>query len=133
MGKRAALQVGPYQAIIELFEDRAPRTVSKIWQLLPLEVPLSHAKFAGDELMFMIPRVLEPEWFKQTIEPADVFYYPVQQTVCLFFGQKILPFGAGPFNAIGRISDGLSDLAIVAGLIRQKKIQKARWVPWPEP
>jgi hypothetical protein len=132
MSKRAALQIGPYQAIIELFEDRAPKTVANIWQLLPMEVPLSHAKFAGDELMFVIPRVLEPEWFKQTIEPADVFYYPIQQTVCLFFGQTILPFGTGPFNAIGRISDGLADLATVAGLIRQKSFQKARLVPWPE-
>ncbi|UCD82693.1 MAG: DUF3830 family protein [Desulfobacterales bacterium] len=131
MSKSAALQVGPYQATIELFEDRAPRTVAKIWQLLPLDVPLSHAKFAGDELMFMIPLVLEPEWFKQTIETADVLYYPIQQTVCLFFGSKIVPFGAGPFNAIGRISAGLADLTTVAELIRQEGFQKARLVPRP--
>jgi hypothetical protein len=125
MAKKTLLSIGKHNAGIELFEDRAPQATLQIWNLLPIQVPLCHAKFAGDELMFMIPAVMEPEFFKETIEAADVLYYPIQQTICLFYGKNIVPFGSGPFNAIGRITEGLADLAQLAELIIQKGFQWA--------
>ncbi|MBW2472556.1 MAG: DUF3830 family protein, partial [Deltaproteobacteria bacterium] len=80
---KTRIRSGKQKAVIELFEDRAPRTAKKIGRLLPIEVPLCHAKFAGDEIMFMIPAVIDPEFYKSTIEPGDVLYYPIQQTICL--------------------------------------------------
>jgi hypothetical protein len=127
MTKRAELKIGNRSAVIELFEDQAPQAVVKIWNLLPIDVPLFHAKFAGDELIFMVPLVLESEFFKEKIESGDVLYYPIQQTICLFFGDHIVPFGPGPFNAIGRIIDGFMDLAYVAELIRKKGFHQAHF------
>jgi hypothetical protein len=126
MGKKVELRIRDQKAVIELFQDQAPLSCEKIWRLLPIRGPLCHAKFAGDELMFMIPAVMEPEFFKETIETGDVLYYPVQQTICLFYGKNIVPFGAGPFNAIGRITEGLANLAQLAKLITQKGFQWAQ-------
>jgi hypothetical protein len=124
---KTQLRCGKQKAVIELCEDSAPRTVQKVSRLLPITVPLCHAKFAGDELMFMIPAVIEPEFFKPSIETGDVLYYPIQQTICLFFGDHIVPFGQGPFNAIGKIAEGSTDLEQLAELIVQEGFQWAQF------
>jgi hypothetical protein len=124
---KTQIRSGKLKAAIELFEDHAPRTVQKISRLLPITVPLCHAKFAGEELMFMIPAVIEPEFFKPSIEPGDVLYYPIQQTICLFFGDHIVPFGQGPFNTIGKIVEGATDLEQLAELIVQEGFQWAQF------
>ena len=87
---KTQIRSGNFNANIELFADRVPQTLQKLQPLLPISVPLCHAKFAGDELMFMIPAVIEPENFKPSIETGDVLYYPIQQTICLFFAVKYL-------------------------------------------
>lgn len=127
MNKKAELKVGNLKGVIEFFEDRAPVTTEKIWRLLPLEVPLCHAKFAGDELMFMVPGVIDAEYAKESIEVGDILYYPVQQTICMFYGEHIVPFGSGPYNAIGKIIDGYKDLTRVAELITQQGFQWAQF------
>jgi hypothetical protein len=124
---KTQLRSGKQKAVIELFEDHAPRTVQKISSLLPITVPLCHAKFAGDELMFMIPAVIEPEFLKPAIAPGDVLYYPIQQTICLFFGDQIVPFGQGPFNAIGKLVEGDADLKQLAELIAHEGFQWAQF------
>ena len=124
---KTQIRSGNLRASIELFADRVPQTVQKIRPLLPTTVPLCHAKFAGDELMFMIPAVIEPENFKSAIETGDVLYYPIQQTICLFFGDHIVPFGQGPFNAIGKIVDGKADLQQLAETIVRQGFQWARF------
>ena len=124
---KTQLRSGKQKAVIELFEDSAPRTVQKVSRLLPIAVPLCHAKFAGDELMFMIPAVIEPEFFKPSIEAGDVLYYPIQQTICLFFSDHIVPFGQGPFNTIGKITEGAADLTQLADLIAHEGFQWARF------
>lgn len=121
------IRSGKLKATIELFEDRVPQAVQRIRPLLPTAVPLCHAKFAGDELMFMIPAVIEPENFKSSIESGDVLYYPIQQTICLFYGDHIVPFGQGPFNAIGRIVDGRADLEQLAETIVRQGFQWAQF------
>jgi hypothetical protein len=124
---KTQIRSGKQMALIELFEDHAPRTAQKISRLLPITVPLCHAKFAGDELMFMIPAVIEPEFLKPSIEPGDVLYYPIQQTICLFFSDHIVPFGQGPFNTIGKIVEGMADLVQLAGFIAHEGFQWAQF------
>ena len=118
---------GRHRAVIELFDDRAPLGTEKIWSLLPMTVPLHHAKFAGDELIFMIPTIIETEYTKKSIDIGDVLYYPIQQTICLFFGEQIVPFGSGPFNTIGKIADGFEDLKRMRELILQEGFQRAQF------
>jgi hypothetical protein len=125
MGRETEISVGDRRATIELFDDLAPQTVEQIMKLLPIHVPLCHAKFAGDELMFMIPLVTEAECSKENLEEGDVLYYPIQQTLCLFFSENIQPFGSGPFNTIGRITDGLENLKDLAQTIVRDGFQWA--------
>ncbi len=122
--KRAVLSMGSLRAVIGLSEDKAPQTCTRIWRSLPLQGPLSHAKFAGEEVVFMIPLVMEAEYLKSTIEPGDVLYYPVQQTICLFYGEAIEPFGQGPFPFIGRILEGRSALSEMA-----RRVRHSGWSP----
>jgi len=124
---KTRIRSGKHIAVIELCEDRAPRTAQKIARLLPIEVLLCHAKFAGDELMFMIPAVIEPEFFKSSIESGDVLYYPIQQTICLFFSDHIVPFAQGPFNVIGNITEGTFDLKQLADRITAEGSQWAQF------
>ena len=77
--------------------------------------------------MFMIPAVVEPENFKSSIATGDVLYYPIQQTICLFFGDHIVRFGQGPFNTIGRIVDGKADLKQLGEIIVREGFQWARF------
>ena len=127
MEKKAVLKTGRYRAVIELFDDLTPLGVEKIWNLLPMTVPLNHAKFAGDELMFMVPAIIETKYTKRSIDVGDVLFYPIQQTICLFFGEQIMPFGSGPFNTIGRIIDGYDDLRSMADLILIEGVQIAQF------
>ena len=127
MTMKTQIRSGTLKAVIELFDDRAPRTTQRLLGLLPITVPLCHAQFAGHELMFMIPAVIEPEFFKPSIEPGDVLYYPIQQTICLFFGEHIVPFGQGPFNTIGKIAAGRADLEQLADLIANEGFQWAQF------
>ena len=77
--------------------------------------------------MFMIPAVIDPEFYKSSIEPGDVLYYPIQQTICLFFSDHIVPFGLGPFNVIGKITEGTADLKQLADRITAEGSQWAQF------
>ena len=127
MSKYAEIKLGNRRATIEFLEDQAPKSVEKIWELLPLEIPLCHAKFAGDELMFMIPLVMDAEAAKDKLECGDIVYYPIQQTLCLFFSDSIRQFGSGPINIVARITDGFEDLKEMAQDILRDGFQWAEF------
>ncbi len=127
MSKYAEIKLGNRRATIEFLEDQAPKSVEKIWELLPLEIPLCHAKFAGDELMFMIPLVMDAEAAKDKLESGDIVYYPIQQTLCLFFSDSIRQFGSGPINIVARITDGFEDLKEMAQDILRDGFQWAEF------
>lgn len=128
MAKNAHLKIGDRKATLELFDDLALQTTDGILRLLPLDVPMCHAKFAGDEVMFMIPAVFEAEYLKDSLEMGDVLYYPIQQTICLFFGDDIVPFSSGPFPFIGKIAQGFNELHEAAEQIHKEGFNWIRFV-----
>ena len=113
---RISMHFGSRCCVIELLDREAPATTRGIVSLLPLSTTLAHAKFAGDEVMFMVPRLFERENIVGSVAPGDVCYYPDRQTVCIFYG-GIVPFAQ--VGLIGRVVEGLATLRTAAPSIRR--------------
>ena len=96
-------RIGEVEAI--LLEDKAPKTVEAIWNILPIE---TRANTWGDEIYFSIPVRLEGENVHETVEEGDIGYWPPGQGFCIFFGPtpisrrgEIRP--ADPVNVFGKV------------------------------
>jgi hypothetical protein len=90
-----------------MLDKDAPNTVRGISQMLPLDTVLGHAKFAGEELIFMVPGMFERENIVGSVASGDVAYYPDRQTLCIFYGE-IVPFAK--VGLVGKVSSGLDTL-----------------------
>ena len=84
--------VGNQRARCELLDTEAPRVAERFALSLPVDSFAVHAKFAGDELIVMVPFFEDPENEIFWVKPGDVGYYPGRQTICLFYGPTE-PFG----------------------------------------
>ena len=104
------LQIREHTCRLELLADRAPRTCEALAALLPVDSHLVHAKFAGDEVYFMVPGAWLAENTVTQVAPGDVGYYPDRQTVCIFYG-TIVPFGS--VGLFARMVDGLEQLRAI--------------------
>lgn len=87
------LEVGGEVCRLKLLHDQAPNTCRALEALLPVRSHLVHAKFAGDEMFFMVPGAWPIENPVTQVSPGDIGYYPDRQTVCIFYG-GIVPFGS---------------------------------------
>lgn len=106
MPKRFVINIGGTQAIAELLEQEAPVIASHMWDSLPIDSFSTHAKFAGRELIVMVPFYAEPENEILNVQPGDIGYYPGRQTICIFYGDT-MPFGKVSLFAriVGRLDD----------------------------
>ena len=87
------LTIGGRPVRIVLLEGDAPKICSAFRACLPLDSFAVHAKFAGEELIAMLPFYEGPENEVPSVEPGDIGYYPARQTLCLFYGE-IMPFAS---------------------------------------
>jgi len=92
LARRFEIRVGTEAAIAELLEREAPGICAALWSRLPVEGFCVHAKFAGDELIVMLPFFAEAENEIFDVAPGDIGYYPGRQTACMFYG-RTQPFG----------------------------------------
>jgi hypothetical protein len=102
------LTFGDEVIVAALSDSDAPRTTEAFWQLLPLESRVSHAKVAGPELMFTTPLHEEIEAPIKEQSNGNICYYPLRQTVCVFYGD--LP-GAGYVTPLATVVENLEGLA----------------------
>lgn len=107
MPKRFMINVGGTWAIAELLEREAPVLSTCIWENLPVESFSVHAKFAGHEMIVMVPFYAEAENEILNVQPGDIGYYPGRQTICIFYGDT-QPFGH--VSVFARIVERLDDL-----------------------
>ena len=96
-------RIGEVEA--DLLEDKAPKTVKAIWNVLPLE---ARANTWGDEIYFSIPVRLKEENAHETVQLGDIGYWPPGQGFCIFFGPTPISRGdeirpADPVNVFGKI------------------------------
>ncbi|MCL6548142.1 MAG: DUF3830 family protein, partial [Alicyclobacillus sp.] len=107
MGQRFIIRVGEEEAVAELLADRAPNICRELEQRLPVDSFCVHAKFAGQELIVMVPFYAEPENEVFDVQAGDIGYYPGRQTLCIFYGET-RPFGK--VSVCARVVEGLDRL-----------------------
>jgi hypothetical protein len=123
MPKRFGINIGGTRVIAELLEEEAPTISRLIEEHLPCDSFSVHAKFAGRELIVMLPFYAEPENEILDVKPGDIGFYPGRQTICIFYGDTT-PFGY--VSVFARIVENLDELQNVgnslldAGLLPAK-------------
>ena len=107
MGQRIAMEINGKSVIAELLDKKAPNVVAAFEACLPCETFSTHAKFAGDELIVMVPFYCQPENEILNVKPGDIGFYPGRQTICIFYGDTA-PFGK--VSVFAKIVKGLHHL-----------------------
>ena len=123
MPRRFVINIGGTRVIAELLEKEAPTLSNCIWQNLPVQSFGVHAKFAGREMIVMVPFYAEPENEILNVQPGDVAYYPGRQTICIFYGDT-MPFGK--VSVFARIVERLDDLKTTGDRLLNEGIIPAR-------
>ncbi|MGO4706215.1 DUF3830 family protein [Microvirga sp. 2MCAF38] len=135
------------QGTIELYWENAPVTCQTIWDALknPIQVPAGHAMFAGPEIMMGLPKEA------QTFDPLSIpvenqTCFPIAGELLWFYQAKNLfkgmtdefweigmfydnggrifgPIGWTPCNILGRMTEGLEEIAEACRSIRMEGIK----------
>lgn len=92
MPRKFIIEIAGRRMIAELLDEEAPGLAQRFWECLPVTSFGVHAKFAGQEMIVMVPFFAEPENEILDVQPGDIGYYPGRQTICLFYGDTT-PFG----------------------------------------
>ena len=71
----------------------------------------SDAKFAGGEMIVMLPFTADPENEILSVSRGDIAYFPEMQTLCLFYGD-VVPFGK--VSVFARVVENLDGVRRVA-------------------
>lgn len=108
MSRKFEVVLGGERGVVEMLDDKAPRTCEYFWQNLPVESFCIHAKFAGSELIVMVPYYLDTDENMHESVVGDVAYYPGRQTLCMWYGPAA---ALGKAPTFGRIVEGLDNLA----------------------
>ena len=123
MSKRFVINVAGTRVVAELLEREAPVLSQCMWENLPVESFSVHAKFAGREMIVMVPFYAEAENEILNVQPGDVAYYPGRQTICIFYGDT-QPFGH--VSVFARIVERLDDLKATGDRLIRAGILPAR-------
>ena len=107
MAQRFAMTIDGKTVIAELLERKAPNVVKAFVDSLPCETFSVHAKFAGEELIVMLPFYCDAENEILNVKPGDIGFYPGRQTACIFYGET-QPFGK--VSVFAKIVEGLEHL-----------------------
>jgi hypothetical protein len=123
MPRQFVIDIDGTRVVAELLEQEAPGLAHHMWEALPLESFSVHAKFAGQEMIIMVPFYAEPENELLNVRPGDIGYYPGRQTICIFYGDTT-PFGK--VSLFARIVARLGDLPPAGDRLLQAGILPAR-------
>ena len=104
MARRFKMKIAGRTVTAELLDDKAPRVAAAFAAYLPCDSFSTHAKFAGDELIIMVPFHADAENEILNVKAGDIGYYPGRQTICIFYGD-VMPFGR--VSLFARVVDGL--------------------------
>ncbi|MFY1634882.1 cyclophilin-like fold protein [Solwaraspora sp. WMMB335] len=107
MTRRFTIRIGAETAVAELLDDESPRTCRRLAEAMPLVSQVNHAKVAGAEFFCYVPfhEELESPVVAQTC--GNIGYYPLRQTLCVFY--EDMP-GAGQVTPVARIVQNIEGI-----------------------
>ncbi len=128
--KRVEIALNGVRVRAVLDEGKAPVTVAKIWESLPYEDRVTHAKWSGQ--MFhtntKFPFELDTKQWPYGVEspvgyqaPGDIVYLPSANEIAIAYGDARFSWVLGPMyvTGLGRIEGDLSEFA--------KKADRLQW------
>ena len=107
MARNITMQINGKKVVAELLDNTAPNVAAAFADCLPCKSFSTHAKFAGQELIVMMPFFCNPENEILNVKPGDIGFYPGRQTICIFYGDT-QPFGK--VSVFAKITEGLHHL-----------------------
>jgi len=120
--KRVEIELKGVKVRAVLYEDKAPVTVAALWNCLPYEDRVTHAKWSGQmfhtntelrmdlDLSQWSLGVENPVGFQA---PGDIVCLPSAKELAIAYGEARFSWGVGPMyvTAIGRIESDLGEFA----------------------
>ena len=101
MAKLIEIEADGVKAVASLHEDLAPKTVSRLWEVLPIEQKLRHVRWGGNAAYALVPELKDPSF---PVENQVSFYVP--GTVCLKPEHGELSFSYGQAQARSLAGNG---------------------------
>lgn len=113
------LTVGGERIRARALTDQAPIILELIKEHAPLEGKLNHAKVCDNEVFFHVPFFLDEKENPVWPDAGDLGYWPVRQTICIWYGQ-MKPLG--PTNLFAKVyPEDLPKLAEVCSKVWAKQ------------
>lgn len=108
-----------------LYEERAPVTVAELWDCLPFEDRVTHAKWSGSmfhtntELPIDLDAARLPFGLENPVgfqAPGDIVYLPAIRELAIAYGDARFSWVTGPMlvSGLGRIESDLTAFAAKA-------------------
>lgn len=127
--------------IATLMEDKAPKTCKAVWDALPIESRIQHAKYSGEIIFLMTPPKLSTfdeleNPLVMGLLPGDIAFNtlakhhlppPSSQEILIIYGGALPRDMCGwlPSNHFAKIVDGsLEELANVGKRVYEKGMEK---------
>jgi len=120
--KRIEIELDGVKVRAVLYEEKAPVTVGKIWESLPYEDRVTHAKWSGQ--MFhtntAFPFALDTREWPYGVEnpvgyqaPGDIVYLGSANEIAIAYGNARFSWVLGPMyvTGLGRIEGDLTEFA----------------------
>lgn len=87
--KKINLRLNGKTAYFELFEKEAPITCARLLEILPQKIDIHYAKFAGQEILGVVPMMAPIEGGKNLteIEQGCVAFFPDRAFFCIYYGE----------------------------------------------
>ncbi|HEV2281781.1 MAG TPA: DUF3830 family protein [bacterium] len=128
--KKIGIELDGVKVTAVLYEDRAPVTVGALWESLPYEDRVTHAKWSGDmfhantELPIDVDYSKFPFGMENPVgfqAPGEIVYLPAIRELAIAYGEARFAWvtGAMMVSALGRIEGDLTAFA--------KKAERLMW------
>jgi hypothetical protein len=110
MARKMRLTLGDESGVVELYEEKAPKTVDAIWnEVLPWDsASTQHARFSGHEFWCDAPLVLEEEEnMNYEVSTGEVgYFYFLPAIVCWYDDVEVIT----PGNVFGQVTENLEGI-----------------------
>jgi hypothetical protein len=138
-GKQIELEIDGVTLVADLLDNRAPRTCSMIWDVLPLEEPISHQQWSGSGLQVHGSRLREatrkaglwpdPMYPDYGENPfiygcrGELSFHPISPGLFITYGKSVFSgpeYGVLPSYIFGEINQDLDKLRDVGRKIARE-------------
>ncbi len=91
MARRIELEADGVRVTARLLEEKAPKTVERFWEALPIEQTLRHVRWGGNAAYVLVPELKDPSFGLESqvsfYHPGTIGYKPEHGELAFSYGQ----------------------------------------------